>query len=290
MAFRKNYRKTKKRGGAKATGEDEADDTIHLYDLLPIDQSYTNEQYIDLYKKFFKEDPILNNNNTISQDDKRRVYNEILKRFATDFYKLAMNNILKGSVGLDYRKIKKIFFYMRGEDNTTKNEINKIFTKRHEVTKLHKEKKIDTTEFTNKAKEISIMVDKLYKQIFPEEEAANALEDALLNVNSNKITYSQLNSLIENAKKYKVNKKLIHRAEVEEIEMEVEEIETDVEEIEIKKIETDVEEIETDVEEIEIKKKNKKEKNVYMKRKIEKKKKMNKEIKKEKNVWKDIEE
>jgi hypothetical protein len=214
MAFRKNYRKTKKRGGAKATGEDEADDTIHLYDLLPIDQSYTNEQYIDLYKKFFKEDPILNNNNTISQDDKRRVYNEILKRFATDFYKLAMNNILKGSVGLDYRKIKKIFFYMRGEDNTTKNEINKIFTKRHEVTKLHKEKKIDTTEFTNKAKEISIMVDKLYKQIFPEEEAANALEDALLNVNSNKITYSQLNSLIENAKKYKVNKKLIHRAEV----------------------------------------------------------------------------
>ena len=220
MAFRKNYRKTKKRGGANANAaeaemkDESKDDTIHLYDLLPIDQPYTNEQYIDLYKKFFKNGRIINNNNTISDHDKTMVDDEILKRFATDFYKLAMNNILKGSVRLDDKKIKKIFFYMRG-DNTTKNDINEIFTKRHEVTKLHNEKMIDTTEFMNKANQISIMVDKLYKQIFPEEEAANALEDALLNVKSNKITYSQLISLIENAKNYPVKEELIHRAEVE---------------------------------------------------------------------------
>ena len=101
--------------------------------------------YIDLYIKFFKTEPILNNN-TISEDDKISVYDKILEGFATDFYKLA-----KGSGELDNEKIENIILSMR-EDNSTKNKINEIFTKMHEVTKLHNENKIDTTKYINKKK------------------------------------------------------------------------------------------------------------------------------------------
>jgi hypothetical protein len=193
--------------GANAEMNDETKhDTIDTIDLLPIKDEYPEQEYIDLYKKFFKEDPILNNNNTISEEDKRSVYDKILNHFATDFYKLA-----KGRVELDNVKIEMIISSMR-RDYTTKNKINEIFTK------LHKETNID------KVIQIYRMGDQLYKKIFPEEavaatEAATKkletdlkdLETALKN-NSTDIDIIELKYSIINARRNNVNKDLIVKA------------------------------------------------------------------------------